>query len=163
MELAWAAETKIAEEMQTMFADIGLQFKLNGVTTQAEESAITQAGTAASYPGMLLWYWYPSWLDPVYQDLVVQTNVQYGGILGDVSWFNNTQVNSVTGTLPFLTDSTQVKQEVTQVYNIVYQQVPDIWLYGINPYWVQRTYVNGIIYNPGILGFYYPLVYYGSS
>jgi len=158
-----AAETKIAEEMQTMFANVGLQFKLNGVTTEAEESLISQPGTAASYPGMLIWYWYPSWLDPVYQDLVVQTNVQYGGVLGDVSWFNNTQVNDLTNTLPFNTNPTQVNQSVTQVYNIVYQQAPDLWLYGINPYWVQRTYLNGIIYNPGILGFYYPLMYYGSS
>jgi peptide/nickel transport system substrate-binding protein len=158
-----AAETKIAEEMQTMFANIGLQFKLNGVTTEAEESLISQPGTAATYPGMLIWYWYPSWLDPVYQDLVVQTNVAYGGIAGNVPWFNNTQVNDLTNTLPFNTNPTQVKQSVIQVYNIVYQQVPDLWLYGINPYWVQRTYVSGIIYNPGILGFYYPLVYYNSS
>ncbi|HXZ90755.1 MAG TPA: ABC transporter substrate-binding protein, partial [Candidatus Dormibacteraeota bacterium] len=158
-----AAETKIAEEMQTMFADVGLQFKLNGVTTQAEEALISQSGTAASYPGMLIWYWYPSWLDPVYQDLVVQTNVQYGGIAGNVAWFNNTEVNDLTNTLPFNTNPTQVNQSVTQVYNIVYQQVPDLWLYGINPYWVQRTYLSGIIYNPGILGFYYPLMYYSSS
>ena len=158
-----AAETKIAEEMQTMFANIGLQFKLNGVTTEAEESLISQPGTAASYPGMLIWYWYPSWLDPVYQDLVVQTNVAWGGIAGNVPWFNNTEVNELTNTLAFNTNATQVKQSVTQVYNIVYQQVPDLWLYGINPYWVQRTYVSGVIYNPGILGFYYPLVYYNSS
>ena len=158
-----AAETKIAEEMQTMFADVGLQFKLNGVTTEAEESLISQPGTAASYPGMLIWYWYPSWLDPVYQDLVVQTNVEYGGISGNVAWFNNTEVNNLTNSLPFNTNQTQVNQSVTQVYNIVYQQAPDLWLYGINPYWVQRTYVSGIIYNPGILGFYYPLMYYGSS
>ena len=158
-----AAETKIAEEMQTMFADVGLQFKLNGVTTEGEESLISQAGTAASYPGMLLWYWYPSWLDPVYQDLVVQTNVEYGGISGNVAWLNNTKVNDLTNTLPFLTNSTQVNQDVTQVYNIVYQQVPDLWLYGINPYWVQRTYLSGIIYNPGILGFYYPLMYYNNT
>ena len=157
-----AAETKIAEEMQTMFADVGLQFKLNGVTTEAEESLIEQPGTAASYPGMLIWYWYPSWLDPVYQDLVVQTNVAYGGITGNVPWFNNTQVNNLTNSLPFNTNATQVNQSVVQVYNIVYQQVPDLWLYGINPYWVQRTYVSGIIYNPGILGFYYPLMYYSS-
>jgi peptide/nickel transport system substrate-binding protein len=158
-----AAETKIAEEMQTMFSDVGLQFKLNGVTTEGEESLISQPGTAASYPGMLIWYWYPSWLDPVYQDLVVQTNVQYGGISGDVSWFNNTEVNTLTNTLPFVTNSTLVEQRVIQVYNIVYQQVPDLWIYGINPYWVQRSYLNGIIYNPGILGFYYPLMYYASS
>ena len=158
-----AAETKIAEEMQTMFADVGLQFKLNGVTTQAEESLISQPGTAATYPGMLIWYWYPSWLDPVYQDLVVQTNFQYCGIAGNVPCFNDPTVNELTNTLPFNTNSTQVNQSVTQVYNIVYQQAPDLWLYGINPYWVQRTYLSGIIYNPGILGFYYPLMYYNAS
>jgi len=158
-----AAETKIVEEMQTMFADVGLQFKLNGVTTEAEESLISKPGTAPSYPGMLIWYWYPSWLDPVYQDLVVQTNVQFGGISGNVAWYNNTEVNDLTNKLPFDTNSTHVNQSVIQVYNIVYQEVPDLWLYGINPYWVQRTYLNGIIYNPGILGFYYPLMYYNSS
>jgi peptide/nickel transport system substrate-binding protein len=154
------AEVKIAQEMQIMFSDIGLQFALNGVTTQAEETAISQPGTASSYPGLLLWYWYPSWLDPVYQDLVVQSNVQYGGIGGDVSWFNNSVVNNLTANLPFQTSPAAINRSVIQIYNIIYQQAPDIWLYAVVPYWVQRTYLSGIIYNPGILGYYYPLMYY---
>ena len=156
------AETKIAQEMQIMFGDVGLQYTLNGVTTQAEESDISQPGTASSYPGMLIWYWYPSWSDAVYQDLVVQVNVVDGGISGDVSWFNNTQVNSLTNSLPFLTNTTQINQAVSQVYNLVYQQAPVAWLYAINPYWVQRGYVSGIFDNPGILGFYFALMYYSS-
>jgi peptide/nickel transport system substrate-binding protein len=156
------AETKIAQEMQIMFEDVGLQYTLNGVTTEAEESAISQPGTASGYPGMLIWYWYPSWSDAVYQDLVVQTNVVDGGISGDVSWFNNTQVNSLTTTLPFLTNPSQINQTVTQVYSIVYQQAPVAWLYAINPYWVQRSYVSGVFDNAGILGYYYALMYYGT-
>jgi peptide/nickel transport system substrate-binding protein len=157
------AEVKIAQELQVMFAQVGLSFQLNPVTTQTEEQLISQPGTAPSYPGMLLWYWYPSWLDPVYQDLVVQVNVNYGGIAGDVSWFNNTVVNNLTADLPFQVNPQVVNQTVAQVYRIVYQQAPDIWLYAVVPYWVQRTYVSGVIYNPGILGYYYPLIYYNTS
>jgi len=156
------AHVKIAQELQLMYENVGVYYTLNPITVAEEESDIFQPGTASSYPGYLLWYWYPSWLDPVYQDLVVQVNPLYGGILGDVSWFNNTQVNSLTTNLPFLTSATQINQSVTQVYNITYSQAPDIWLYAIVPYWVQRTYVSGLFFNPGILGNYYALVSYTS-
>jgi peptide/nickel transport system substrate-binding protein len=154
------AETKIAQEMQTMFSNIGLSYTLNGVTTQAEESAISQSGTAPSYPGLLLWYWYPSWTDAVYQDLVVVSNIAYGGIAGDVSWYNNTMVNTLTANLPFLTNPTQINSTVTQVYSLMYNDAPDIWLYAIAPYWVQRSYVTGVFDNIGTLGYYFPLIGY---
>ncbi|MEM3794567.1 MAG: ABC transporter substrate-binding protein [Thermoprotei archaeon] len=157
------AEVKIAQELQTMFADVGLSFQLNPVTTQTEEALISQPGTAQSYPGMLLWYWYPSWLDPVYQDLVVQVNSNYGGISGDVSWFDNATVNNLTNSLPYQTNPVIVNRTVAEVYRMVYQQAPDIWLYAVVPYWVERSYVAGVIYNPGILGYYYPLIYYNTT
>jgi len=157
------AETKIAQEMQANLASIGVTFTLNGVTTQGEESAISQSGAKSSYPGLLIWYWYPSWADAVYQDLVLLSNVQYGGISGDVSWFNDTQVNGLTANLPFETNSTQISSTVAQVYNLMYQQAPDIWLYAVDPYWVQRTYVTGVIDNSGILGYYFPLIGYSGS
>jgi peptide/nickel transport system substrate-binding protein len=156
------AEVKIAQEMQQMFANIGLTYTLNGVTTQAEETAISQPGTASSYPGLLLWYWYPSWSDAVYQDLVVVSNIQYGGISGDVSWYNNTQVNNLTSTLPFLTNPSQINSTVAKVYSIMYNDAPDIWIYAVDPYWVQRSYVTGVFDNVGTLGFYYPLIGYAS-
>jgi len=46
---------------------------------------------------------------------------------------------------------------------LVYQQAPDIWLYAVVPYWVQRSYVAGLFYNPGVLGNFYPLVYYTTG
>jgi peptide/nickel transport system substrate-binding protein len=158
-----AAETKIAQELQAMFASVGMTFTLNTETVQAEEGAISQAGTAPSYPGFLIWYWYPSWADGVYQDLVLLSNVQYGGISGDVSWFNDSQVNDLTANLPYYTNSTEINSTVAQVYQLMYQQAPDIWFYAVDPYWIQRTYVTGVIDNSGILGYYFALISYSSS
>lgn len=157
------AETKIAQEMQATLAGIGVTYTLNGVTTEAEEDDISIAGTNPSYPGLLIWYWYPSWADAVYQDLVLLSNVQYGGISGDVSWFNDSQVNSLTANLPFETNTTQINATVAEVYNLMYQQAPDIWFYAVDPYWIQRTYVTGVIDNSGILGYYFPLIGYTGS
>ena len=158
-----AAETKIAQELQGMFANVGLTYTLTTETVQAEEGAISQPGTASSYPGFLIWYWYPSWPDAVYQDLVLLSNIQYGGISGDVSWFNNTQVNDLTANLPYYTNSSEINATVSQVYQLMYQQAPDVWFYAVNPYWIQRTYVTGVIDNPGILGYYFALMSYTSS
>jgi peptide/nickel transport system substrate-binding protein len=157
------AQVKIAQEIQSMYANVGLTVHLNGLTTQAETTDLSPPATGAAYPEMLLWYWFPSWLDPVYQDLVVQVNSVYCGISGNIACFTNSTVDSLTGPLPFQTDLTQYNSTVNKLYQMIYQQVPDIWLYAVVPYWVQRSYVAGIFYNPGILGTYYPLVYYTSS
>jgi len=157
------AQVKIAQEVQIMLSEIGVQLTLNPVTTQQEENLISQPSTAPSYPQMLIWYWYPSWLDPVYQDLVVQTNAMYSGIAGNVASFNNTEVNDLTNALPFITNETLMTQYVAEVYNITYQQAPDIWLYAIRQYWGQSCYVQGVFWNPGILGYYFPLMYYNTT
>ncbi len=146
-----------------MLSQIGVQLTLNPVTTQQEEYLISQSCTAPTYPQMLIWYWYPSWPDPIYQDLVVQTNAMYSGIAGDVSCFNNTEVNSITNILPSVTNTTLITKYVTEVYNIIYQQAPDMWLYAIRQYWVQSCYVNGTYWNPGVLGYYFPLMYYNAT
>ncbi len=156
------AQVKIAQEIQSMYANVGLTVHLNGLTTQAETTDLTPPATGASYPEMLLWYWFPSWLDPVYQDLVVQVNSTYCGISGNIACFSNSTVDSLTNPLPFQTDLAKYNSTVNRVYQMVYQQVPDVWLYAVVPYWVQRSYVAGMFYNPGILGTYYPLVYYSS-
>ena len=155
-------EVQIAQLVQAMLAKVGITLMLNPVTTQGEFALYSQPATAPTYPEMLLWYWFPSWLDPVYQDLVVQVNSVYCGSAGNIACFTNSTVDALTGPLPFVTDATQYNAAVNKVYRMVYQQVPDIWLYAVVPYWVQRSYVAGLIYNPGILGTYYPLVYYSS-
>ncbi|WP_069806865.1 ABC transporter substrate-binding protein [Vulcanisaeta thermophila] len=157
------AQVKIAQEVQIMLSQIGVQLTLNPVTTQQEENLISQPCTAPTYPQMLIWYWFPSWPDPIYQDLVVQTNVKYSGIAGNVACFNNTEVNEITNVLPFMTNTTLVTKYVSTVYNITYQQVPDIWLYAIRQYWVQSCYVSGVYWNPGVLGYYFPLMYYNFT
>jgi peptide/nickel transport system substrate-binding protein len=157
-----AAEVKIAQEMVAMYQLIGLTLKLSGITIQTETVDLAPPATASTYPEMLLWYWYPSWLDPVYQDLVTQVNSAYCGISGNIACFSNSTVDSLTNSLPFVTNLAQYNSTVAKVYRMVYQQVPDIWLYAEVPNWVQRSYVAGIIYNPGILGTFYPLVYYTS-
>jgi peptide/nickel transport system substrate-binding protein len=155
------AETKIAQELQIMYANVGISFTLSGLSIATEESDLVTPPTSNSYPGFLLWYWYPSWLDPVYQDMVTQLNSNCcGGIGGDVSWLSNSTINAITAALPFETNSTEYLNQVTQVYAMTYQLVPDIWIYALNPYWAQRNYVQGIIYNPGILGNYYALMSY---
>jgi len=155
------AELKIAQEMQVMYLQVGLDLNLSPLTDAQYFASISQPGTVSGYPGMLMWYWFPSWLDPIYQDLVAQVNpILFGGIAGDVSWFNNTEVNQLTSTLPFQTNPSVINSSVTKVYQIVYQQVPDIWLYAEVPYAVQATYLTGVIYNPGIQGYYFSLMEY---
>jgi peptide/nickel transport system substrate-binding protein len=157
------AQVKIAQLVQSMLGNVGLSVTLNGITVATETTELSQSATAASYPEMLLWYWYPSWLDPVYQDLVTQTNSVYCGISGNIACLTNSTIDALTAPLPFQTDLTQYNAAVNKVYRMTYQQVPDIWLYATVPFWVQRSYVNGLIYNPGILGTYFPLVYYTPS
>lgn len=59
-------------------------------------------------------------------------------------------------------NSTEKMKLVQEVYNITYSQAPDLRIYAKNTYWAQRDYLQGVIYNPGILGYYYPLMYYSS-
>jgi len=157
------AEVKIAQLVQAMLTNVGLSATLNGITTQTETTELSQSATAGSYPEMLIWYWYPSWLDSVYQDLVVQVNSVYCGISGNIACFSNSTVDSLTASLPFETNPAKYNSTVSEVYRMVYQQVPDIWLYAVVPNWAQRNYVAGLFYNPGILGTFYPLVYYTSG
>jgi peptide/nickel transport system substrate-binding protein len=154
------AELKIAQEMQVMYLNVGLDLNLDPVTDSQMYYSISLPGTNSGYPGMLLWYWFPDWPDAVYQDLFTQVNVLFGGIAGDVSWFNNTSVNSLTANISFETNPSVINSTVAQVYQIVYKQVPDIWLYAEVPYSVQANYLNGVIYNAGIQGYYFPLMYY---
>jgi peptide/nickel transport system substrate-binding protein len=157
------AQVKIAQLVQSMMSNIGLTMTLTGITDQTETAEISQPATAGTYPEMLLWYWYPSWLDSVYQDMVTQVNSTYCGISGNIACFTNSTVDALTGPLPFETNLAQYNSTVDRVYRMVYQQVPDLWLYAVVPNWAQRSYVAGLFYNPGILGTYYPLVYYTSG
>lgn len=154
-------EVKVTQEMQTMFAQIGVSLTLDGETSSAGLAAVSTAPTSTGYPNLYIWFWYPSYFDPVYQDLVVQTNSAFSGVFGNPAAFSG--VDNLTTNLPFETNKAMVLQTVTQVYQIVYNQAPYIWLYATTPYWVQRSYLQGVWYNPALEGFFFPTMYYGTS
>ena len=37
-----------------------------------------------------------------------------------------------------------------------------IWLYALTPYWVQRSYLSGVFYNPALEGFFFPTMTYSG-
>lgn len=156
-------EVKIAQEVQIMLGNIGVQLSLNPVTAPGMIAALSQPGTAASYPEMIIWYWNTYWPEPIEQEVVVQISPLYGGIAGDLSWFNNSTVNTLVANLASQTDPVLVRDAIAKVYDILYQQAPDVWLAAVVPYWIQRSYVAGVIYNAGLLGYYFPLIYYNTS
>ena len=157
------SETKAAQELQIMLTNVGIPVQLNGETSATANSDVSQAGTASGYPNIFMWYWYPSYFDPVLQDMVVEENVNYGGVFGNIAWFNDTTVNNLTNMLPFETNQSQILDGVKQVYNITDTQAPYAWLYAVTPYWVQRSYLAGVFYNPALEGFYFPTMYYNTS
>jgi len=154
-------EVKVTEEMQTMFAQIGVTLTLDGESSSAGLAAVSNPPTSPGYPTLYIWFWYPSYFDPVYQDLVVQTNSAFSGVFGNPAAFSG--VDSLTTNLPFETNKAAVLQAVTQVYQITYNQAPYIWLYATTPYWVQRTYLSGVFYNPALEGFFFPTMYYNTT
>ncbi len=158
-----AAQLKLSQEMQIDLANIGIPVTLSPLTATSDETVLTQAGNATTYPNIMLWYWYPGWMDPVAQDLVVTVNSFYGGFAGNVAWLDNATINNLTFNLPYISNPSQYNSTVEQVYNMVYQQAPDLWLYALVQYTIAHDYVGGVILNPFLTGMYFPLMYYKSS
>ena len=157
------SETKIVQEVQIMLSQVGIPVQLLGETSSEGLASVSQPGTASSYPSLYIQYWYPSWFDPIDQDLVALTNVANAGIPVNTAWFNNSVVNNLTNQLPYLTNQAEIRHDVAVVYNITYSQAPYIWFYALKPYWVQRTYLSGVFYNPAFEGFYFPTMYYNTT
>lgn len=158
-----AAQLKLSQEMQIDLANVGIPVTLSPLTATSDETVLTQPGNATTYPNIMLWYWYPGWMDTVAQDLVVTVNGYYGGFSGNVAWFDNATINNLTFNLPYVTNQTQYNETVAQVYNMVYQQAPDLWLYALVQYTITRDYVGGMFLSPFLTGTYFPLLYYKTS
>jgi len=155
-----AAQLKLAQEMQIDLANVGISVNFAPLTATSDETVLTQPGNATTYPNIMLWYWYPGWMDTVAQDLVVTVNSYYGGFAGNVAWLDNATINNLTFNLPYITSPTQYNSTVAQVYNMVYQQAPDLWLYALVQYTMTHDYLGGVILNPFLTGMYFPLMYY---
>lgn len=152
-----AAEETEFEIIQKDLSQIGLSVSLYPVTASLTDTWSTASGT----PAMVMLGWFPDWPDSVYQQLIVQTDVAYGGLAGDLAWFNNTQLNKLYQTLPWEINATQQKQGVAEAYNIIYNSAPYVWLPEGYTYWFQQPYLHGVTYNP-FVGYRYNTMYYSN-
>ncbi|MCL4343854.1 MAG: ABC transporter substrate-binding protein [Thaumarchaeota archaeon] len=143
------------EIIQSGLSQIGISISFYPVTAAVTDSWYTPTTT----PSMILLGWAPDWPDPVAQQMMALGDPVYGGLAGDLAWFNNSQVNSIFQTLPYELNATQQGQGVAQVYKIMYNQAPYAWMPNADTYWLQQPYLHGVTYNP-FVGYWYNLMYY---
>ncbi|PSN90600.1 hypothetical protein B9Q03_06435 [Candidatus Marsarchaeota G2 archaeon OSP_D] len=136
----------------TELSQLGLSVGLEG---EAPSVFYTTWTTPQVTPAITWFAWYPDWPDPVFQQLApAVTTTSYFP-----AWMNLTSVNNIMATLPFLTNTTQQRQLVAEIYNITYNYAPYIWLPNPITYFFVQPYVQGFIYNP-FTGYYYNTMHY---
>ncbi|MEM3939184.1 MAG: ABC transporter substrate-binding protein [Saccharolobus sp.] len=150
-ELEQEELTIIQEDLQQIGISTSIKYVLPSVT----DNWVTPNAT----PAIVDLGWFPDWPDPIFQELIAQTDVLYGGISGNLAWVNISTLQQIYQTLPFLTNQTEQMLEVAKVYKILYQEVPYIYLPNPVVYYFVQPYVKGFVYNP-FIGYYYNLMYY---
>ncbi|MCI2414140.1 MAG: ABC transporter substrate-binding protein [Candidatus Aramenus sp.] len=141
--------------VQHSLQQVGIATSIQLVLPSVTDNWITPSAT----PAIVDLGWFPDWPDPVFQELIPQTDVLYGGISGDLAWVNISTLQQIYKTLPFLTNETQKVDEVAQVYNILHQEVPYVYLPNPIAYLFVQPYVKGFVYNP-FVGYFYNMMYY---
>ena len=89
--------------LATNFKAIGLPISVKAVTPSVTDGWNTPNGT----PRMVDLGWFPDWPDPVAQQLMAVSDIQYGGLSGDLPWFDNSTLQKMYQTLEFNTNQTQ--------------------------------------------------------
>ncbi|BDB99757.1 ABC transporter substrate-binding protein [Saccharolobus caldissimus] len=110
-------------------------------------------------PSMADLAWYPDWPDPIFQELIAQTDVEFGGISGNFAWVNNSILQQLYSNLPFITNTTLQTLEVAKAYKILYNEAPYIWLPNYIVYFFIQPYVKGFVWNQ-FDGYFYNMMYY---
>ena len=104
----------------------------------------------------------PPWPDPVFTQIIGATDVAYGFTYVDDSWLNNSTMQSFYPNIMFDNNTTNQINEVKEIYQVVYNNAPYIWLpIPDNTFFVQ-PYVNNFSYNPANV-YYYNVMSYNSS
>ncbi|AWR95887.1 ABC transporter substrate-binding protein [Acidianus brierleyi] len=106
--------------------------------------------------------WFPDWPDPVFQQLMPLTDVEFGGISGNLAWVNISTLQTMYNTLPFITNTSEQESMVGQAYSIIYHEAPYMWLPVPDTYYFVQPYVHGFEYNPYV-GYFYNLMYYNGT
>lgn len=104
----------------------------------------------------------PSWPDPVFSQVIGETDVAYGFTYVDDSWLNNSTLQSYFPNIMFDKNVTNQQQQVGAIYKIIYNNAPYIWLPTPNNVFFKQPYVSGFSYNPSNV-YYYNLMSYNAS
>jgi ABC-type transport system substrate-binding protein len=146
--------TPFTESELTIIANdlekLGLSITLQGVSPSASLAWTTPQAT----PNFVYNFWEPDWADPILQ--LMYPAVTTSSLLP--AWMNLTSVNNIMATLPFLTNITQQRQMVAEVYNITYNYAPYVWLPNPDTYFFVQPYLKGFVYTA--FSYYYMMAYY---
>lgn len=104
----------------------------------------------------------PSWPDPVFNQVIGETDVAYGFTYVDDSWLNNSSLQSYFPNIMFDKNITEQQKQVGSIYQIIYNNAPYVWLPTPNNVFFKQPYVNGFAYNPSNV-YYYNLMSYNAS
>ncbi|BBG23446.1 ABC transporter substrate-binding protein [Sulfuracidifex tepidarius] len=144
--------------VKTELSQIGIS-----VSIQAVAASVTDNwDSASSTPALVQLGWVPDWPDPVAQQLIPLTDINDGGLSGDLAWMNVSTLTQMYTTLPFITNTTEQEHLVGVAYNITYNNAPYIWLPYPSTYYFVQPYIGGFTYNPYV-GYFYNMMYYKYS
>ena len=132
---------------------LGLSITLQGVSPSASLSWTTPQAT----PNFVYNFWEPDWADPILQ--LMYPAVTTSSLLP--AWMNVSIVNTIMQTLPFLTNTTQQRQLVAEVYSITYNYAPYVWLPNPDTYFFVQPYLRGFVYTA--FSYYYMTAYYTNA
>ncbi|MQL54335.1 ABC transporter substrate-binding protein [Acidianus ambivalens] len=122
-------------------------------------SVIPSFNTPNDSPQLLDLGWFPDWPDPVFQELMPITDIEFGAI--DHAWFNCPTLQSMYNTLPFITNVTLQEELTAKAYSIIYNEAPYVWLPVPDDYFLVQPYIHCFQYNE-FVGYYYNMMYYSN-
>ncbi|MEM4109185.1 MAG: ABC transporter substrate-binding protein, partial [Conexivisphaerales archaeon] len=144
--------------LQSDFRAIGVNVALVTVSPALTETWTTASAEPAIIAGL---GWSGDWPDPVYGWLIPETDINYPGIFaGNPAFLNNTQLQQLYTTLPYEPQSQQVSGVAT-AYQIIYNEVPYLWMPTPIGYMFVAPYLHGVAFNP-YTGYDYNLMYYSN-
>ncbi|MCY0859866.1 MAG: ABC transporter substrate-binding protein, partial [Sulfolobaceae archaeon] len=156
---ALAPLTPLEQEELEIIVDNLQQIGISATVRLVTPSVTDEWTTPQSTPALVDLGWIPDWPDPIYQQLVVQTDVEYGGISGNLAWVNVSWINNVETYLPFMTNATNQTLLVAKIYAFLYNYAPYLDLPYPDTYFFVQPYVAGFVYNP-FVGYWYNMIYY---
>ncbi|ARM75390.1 ABC transporter substrate-binding protein [Acidianus manzaensis] len=158
---ALAPENALEEDELTIISQDLQQIGISTSVKLVLPSVVDGWNTPSGTPDLANLGWFPDWPDPVFQQLIPMSDVQFGGISGDFAWVDNPTLQNMYSTLPFITNTTEQEELVGQAYSILYHMAPYIWLPVPSTYYFVQPYVHGFVYDP-FTGYYYNMMYYST-